>query len=284
MIACTSSKQLSILSKALSNRPDLYVSVDDMNSYSNPNWSRKARSRALLCSAKLAYWPNGSGTCDSGLPRGGAIMSRVGIYTGILRRPSMSSEKAISLVLTLAPASTRKACLTMLVRATSPKVPRCGRPDGPYPVSKITSLRSERSSRAINFRASSKGHAFDVCAASAKACGDILSIRADAGRKEGAVEAESTRPPRRPERAKLIAAFGGLPEFAAVDFYHGQSSPSNAAVTPGQASPPKSPHSPEDSRRGIAEARLPLHLSGGTWRRLPRARELSKRPIAQGCR
>src|SRR5580700_3949878 len=123
-------------------------------------------------------------------------MSRLGTLSGILRKPSMSSEKAISLVLTLSPASTRKACLTMLVRATSPKVPRCGRPDGPYPVSKITSLRSERSSRAINFRA-------------------------HAGRKEGAVEAESTRPPRRPERAKLIAAFGGLPEFAAVDFYHG---------------------------------------------------------------
>ena len=43
----------------------------------------------------------------------------------------MSSEKAISRVLTLSSVSTRKAWRTMVVRATSPNVPICGRPDGP---------------------------------------------------------------------------------------------------------------------------------------------------------
>ena len=131
MIACTSSKQASTRSSALSNRPDLYISVEDMNSYSNPNRSRKERNRVLFCSAKLAYSPKGSGTCVSGLPRCAAIMSRFGMLSGTLRKPSMSSEKAISLVLTLSPVSTRKACRTMLVRATSPNVPKCGKPDGP---------------------------------------------------------------------------------------------------------------------------------------------------------
>ncbi len=43
----------------------------------------------------------------------------------------MSSEKAISLVLTASPVSTRKAWRTMVVRATSPNVPIWGRPEGP---------------------------------------------------------------------------------------------------------------------------------------------------------
>ncbi len=43
----------------------------------------------------------------------------------------MSSEKAMSLVLTASPVSTRNACRTMVVRATSPKVPICGSPEGP---------------------------------------------------------------------------------------------------------------------------------------------------------
>ena len=43
----------------------------------------------------------------------------------------MSSEKQISRVGTVSPVSARKACRTMEVRATSPKVPICGRPDGP---------------------------------------------------------------------------------------------------------------------------------------------------------
>lgn len=43
----------------------------------------------------------------------------------------MSSEKAISRVATLSSVSARKAWSTMVVRATSPKVPICGRPEGP---------------------------------------------------------------------------------------------------------------------------------------------------------
>ena len=43
----------------------------------------------------------------------------------------MSSEKAISRVGTASLVSTRKAWRTIEVRATSPKVPICGRPEGP---------------------------------------------------------------------------------------------------------------------------------------------------------
>ena len=53
----------------------------------------------------------------------------------------MSSLKAISRVRQWSPVSARKALRTMVVRATSPKVPMCGRPDGPYPVSSTTGRR-----------------------------------------------------------------------------------------------------------------------------------------------
>ena len=43
----------------------------------------------------------------------------------------MSSENATSRVGIVSPVSTRKALRTIVVRATSPKVPICGRPDGP---------------------------------------------------------------------------------------------------------------------------------------------------------
>ena len=43
----------------------------------------------------------------------------------------MSSENAISRVLILSSVSTRNAWRTIEVRATSPNVPICGRPDGP---------------------------------------------------------------------------------------------------------------------------------------------------------
>ena len=50
-------------SSILSKRPDLYHSVADWNSYSKPNESRKARSRALLAAPKLGCsLLNGSGT------------------------------------------------------------------------------------------------------------------------------------------------------------------------------------------------------------------------------
>ncbi len=68
---------------------------------------------------------------ESGLPRCVASMSLFGTLSGTLRRPSMSSENAISRVFTLSSVSTRKAWRTMVVRATSPNVPMCGSPEGP---------------------------------------------------------------------------------------------------------------------------------------------------------
>ena len=59
------------------------------------------------------------------------MSSRFGTLSGTFRRPSMSSEKAIRWVATLSPVSTRKAWRTIEVRATSPKVPICGSPEGP---------------------------------------------------------------------------------------------------------------------------------------------------------
>ena len=43
----------------------------------------------------------------------------------------MSSENAISRVGQWSPVRARKALRTIVVRATSPNVPMCGRPDGP---------------------------------------------------------------------------------------------------------------------------------------------------------
>ena len=53
------------------------------------------------------------------------------LVAGTLRSPSISSEKASSRVAILPSVRTSKARRTMLVRATSPKVPICGRPEGP---------------------------------------------------------------------------------------------------------------------------------------------------------
>jgi hypothetical protein len=50
---------------------------------------------------------------------------------GNLGERSMSSEKQIRRVGILSSVSTRKAWRTMVVRATSPKVPIWGKPDGP---------------------------------------------------------------------------------------------------------------------------------------------------------
>jgi hypothetical protein len=55
----------------------------------------------------------------------------LGMLSGTLRKPSMSSEKAIRRVLIVSPVSARNAWRTIEVRATSPNVPICGRPDGP---------------------------------------------------------------------------------------------------------------------------------------------------------
>ena len=58
-----------------------------------------------------------------------ASISWFGTLSGTLRSPSISSEKQISRVGT--PVITSNAWRTIVVRATSPKVPICGRPDGP---------------------------------------------------------------------------------------------------------------------------------------------------------
>ena len=113
-----------------SKRPDLYQSVADWNSYSKPKESRKARRRALLAAPKLGCsLLKGSGTAVSGLPRCDASISLFGTLSGTLRRPSMSSEKQNRRAGTSL--SWRKAWRTMVVRTTSPKVPMCGRPEGP---------------------------------------------------------------------------------------------------------------------------------------------------------
>ena len=67
----------------------------------------------------------------SGLPRWARIISWFGTLPGTLRNPSMSSEKQMSRVGTLSPVISRNAVRTMVVRATSPNVPMCGRPEGP---------------------------------------------------------------------------------------------------------------------------------------------------------
>jgi hypothetical protein len=74
---------------------------------------------------------NGSGTRVSGLPICCSSISRFGTLSGTLRRPSMSSEKAISRVGTSPPVINSNARRTIEVRATSPKVPMCGSPEGP---------------------------------------------------------------------------------------------------------------------------------------------------------
>ena len=101
----------------------------EANSYSNPKASRKLRRRALLCSPKLGCVPKGSRTRVSGRFRSSTSISRLGTLVGALRSPSMSSEKANRRV--GMSDNWWKAWRTIDVRATSPKVPMCGRPDGP---------------------------------------------------------------------------------------------------------------------------------------------------------
>ena len=51
---------------------------------------------------------------------------------GTFLKPSISSEKTKSF--TFLSVSFLKALITIDVRKTSPNVPICGKPDGPYPV------------------------------------------------------------------------------------------------------------------------------------------------------
>ena len=58
------------------------------------------------------------------------------------------------------PVSSVNARRTQLVRATSPNVPICGRPEGPYPVSNKAVVLPLAWRRAATLAASSKGQAF----------------------------------------------------------------------------------------------------------------------------
>ena len=84
---------------------------------------------ALLWSPKLAYSPKGSGTAVRGFWILAFSNSCCGTFSGTFRIPSMSSEKQISRVgMSLMISKARRI---IVVRCTSPKVPICGRPDGP---------------------------------------------------------------------------------------------------------------------------------------------------------
>jgi hypothetical protein len=83
----------------------------------------------LLCAPKDGCVPNGSGIAVSGLPRWPASIALFGTFSGTFLSPSISSEKASSR--DGRPVSRAKARRTQVVRATSPKVPICGRPEGP---------------------------------------------------------------------------------------------------------------------------------------------------------
>ena len=52
------------------------------------------------------------------------------MLSGTFLNASISSEKHINFVSTLL-SNTLRACLTIDVRATSPKVPICGKPEAP---------------------------------------------------------------------------------------------------------------------------------------------------------
>lgn len=80
----------------------------------------------------------------------------MGILSGTFLSPSISSEKQI-IFDSIDESNVFSANLTIEVLATSPKVPMCGNPDGPYPVSNTISFLFF-SSRLIIFLASSKGH------------------------------------------------------------------------------------------------------------------------------
>ena len=58
-------------------------------------------------------------------------IARLGTLSGILRSPSMSSDTTKRRVGMASPVRARNAARTMVGRATSPKVPRWGRPEAP---------------------------------------------------------------------------------------------------------------------------------------------------------
>jgi hypothetical protein len=83
----------------------------------------------VVVRAEAVMRAEGVGMAVSGRPRKPASISRFGTLSGTFRSPSMSSLKATRRE--GRPVSRSKARRTQVVRATSPKVPMCGRPEGP---------------------------------------------------------------------------------------------------------------------------------------------------------
>src|SRR5271167_3464958 len=92
------------------------------------------------------------------MPRYRSTSSRFGTFSGTLRSPSRSSMKTISR--DGRDGSIRwKALRTNDGRRISAIVPRCGNPDGPKPLWKITGRAgSYAATRSASRRASSRGH------------------------------------------------------------------------------------------------------------------------------
>ena len=75
--------------------------------------------------------PNGSGTCGQRLAEMRRDQLLFGTLSGTLRRPSMSSEKRDQPRRDRVAGQHAEGVAHHGVRATSPKVPICGRPEGP---------------------------------------------------------------------------------------------------------------------------------------------------------
>src|SRR4029077_6811826 len=103
----------------------------------------------------------------------------------------------------------------------------------------MTSLRSKRLRRSTNFRASSKGHAFDDSAASRKGADDIFFLFELSLESERLLQLRFTHVLHASEITSK-AVLGGRVGSAPVGFFRARSSPNNAVVRRDQASPPKS--------------------------------------------
>ena len=158
MIAMISACLSRINFKPSSKRPDEYISAARTSSNSTSTGARNPPSCPIMWSAKLAQHPNGSGIFETGMPRYCSTSSRLGTFSGTLRSPSRSSMKTISR--DVRDGSIRwNALRTNDGRRISAIVPRCGKPDGPKPLWKITGRAgSYAATRSASRRASSRGH------------------------------------------------------------------------------------------------------------------------------
>ena len=91
----------------------------------------RAGGRCVVRAEAAVLAEGGRAPAVRGLPMSSISQSWCGTLGGALRRPSMSSLKQISSVGRRSSVRALKAVRTMVVRSTSWKVPRCGRPEGP---------------------------------------------------------------------------------------------------------------------------------------------------------